>query len=177
MRPYCHRPEFAAPDCRGLTLVELMVVMVVLVVLLASAGPSMGHFTTSNQLITVKSTFASALALARTEAAKRGFTVVLAARGSSAAGNEFAGGWDIVVDDNANGIADSTDTLVRRYEPLPSSVKLGGIASVAYGATGSLSTVTDRTFTVCRASGGTDGFQVTVAASGVTDVLSINNCP
>lgn len=137
----------------------------------------MGHFTTSNQLITAKSTFASSLALARTEAAKRGFTVILAARGTPANGNEFAAGWDVVVDDNGNGIADATDTLVRRFEALPTSIKLSGIATVAYAATGALSTVTDRTYTVCRASGGSDGFQVTVAASGVTDVLSITTCP
>lgn len=176
MRPYLHPPARSGPLSHGLTLVELMVVMIVLVILLASAGPSMGHFTTSNQLVSAKSTFASALALARSEAAKRGVTVILVASGAAAIGNEFAEGWEIVVDSNGNGVADAADTQIRRFDALPASVKLSGQASVAFTATGALSTVADRTYTVCRSSGGSDGFQVTVAASGVTDVMSISSC-
>lgn len=174
-----HNSTRSSPPARresGLTLVELMVVMTVLVILLATAGPSLNHFAASNQLVTTKSSFASALAIARSEAAKRGTTVLLAARGTPAAGNEFAAGWDVVVDTNGNGVADDADTLVRRYDVLPSTIKLSGTATVSFGATGYLSTVTDRTYTVCRASGGPDGFRITVAASGVTDVLTIGSC-
>lgn len=176
MRPLPFPLARSVTPRRGLTLVELMVVVCVVVVLLAAAGPSMSHFSTSSQMIGAKSTFASALALARSEAAKRGRTVILAARGTAPLGNEFSGGWDIVVDDNSNGAVDANDTLIRRFDALPSSVKLSGQASIAYSATGYLSTVADRVYTVCRVSGGSDGFQVTVAASGVTDVMSINSC-
>lgn len=169
-RVRCERPQ------HGLTLIELMVVVCVVVVLLAAAGPSLSHFSTSNQLIGAKSTFASALALARSEAAKRGRTVILAARGAAPVGNEFTSGWDIVVDENGNGVVDAADTLVRRFDALPSSVKLSGLSSISYSATGYLSVVADRVYTVCRVSGGSDGFQVTVAGSGVTDVMSISNC-
>jgi len=168
--PGCRQPR------RGFTLVELMVVVAVVVVLLASAGPAMSSFATANQIAAAKSTFAGALALARSEAAKRGTSVIVQARGSAPSGNEFGAGWDVVVDTNGNGSVDTSDLTVRSFDALPSGVKLSGAATIVYRATGYLATATDKTYTVCRASGSHDGFQVTVTASGVTDILAINSC-
>jgi type IV fimbrial biogenesis protein FimT len=171
----------AAPAHRqrsgGFTLVEMMVVVAVLVALLASAGPAMSSFATANQLAASKTGFAGALALARSEAAKRGSTVILAARGTAATGNELGGGWDIVVDSNGNGSADTGDTLVRRFDALPAGVRLSGDYSIVYRATGYLATAAGKTYTVCRASGSHDGYQVSVTASGVTDIAAITSCP
>jgi type IV fimbrial biogenesis protein FimT len=162
---------------RGFTLVEMMVVVAVVVVLLAVGGPAMSHFTASNQLAGAKSTFTGALSLARSEAAKRGGAVILHALGTPVAGNEFAAGWEIVSDDNGDGVAGGSDTVLRRFDALPSGVALSGSASLGYRATGYLATAVDQVYTVCRTHDGHDGYQVTVTPSGVADVAAISTCP
>ena len=161
---------------RGLTLVELMISLAVLVVVLAVAVPSMQEFTANNQLSATKSSFASALALARTEAAKRGRVVVLQALGSGSTGNEFANGWEIAVDDDGNGAVATNETRVRKNAITLEKVKLGGAPVVSFRATGALVGTTAQVYTLCRASGGTRGFTVTVTPSGATDVVGINTC-
>ena len=160
----------------GFTLVELMITLAVLVVLLAVAVPSMQEFTANNQLAATKSNFAAALALARTEAAKRGRLVVLQALGSGPTGTEFATGWEIAVDDDGDGAVGSGETRVRKNAVALEKIKLGGDATVSFRATGALVGTTAQVFTLCRASGGTRGYTVTVMPSGTTDVASINTC-
>jgi type IV fimbrial biogenesis protein FimT len=160
----------------GFTLVELMITLAVLVVLLAVAVPSLQEFTANNQLVATKSNFAAALALARTEAAKRGRTVVLQALGNGPAGNEFANGWEIAVDDDGNGTVASTETRVRKNAVVLQKIKLGGQAVVSFRASGALAGNSALVYTLCRASGGTRGYTVTVTPSGATDVALINTC-
>ena len=161
---------------RGLTLVELMISLAVLVVVMAVAVPSMQEFSANNQLAATKSSFASALALARTEAAKRGRMVVLQALGSGSADNEFANGWEIAVDDDGNGAVATNETRVRKNAVTLEKVKLGGPSVVSFRPTGALAGTTAVVYTLCRASGGTRGFSVTVTPSGATDVVNINTC-
>ena len=153
-----------------------MVVVAVLVILLATAGPAMSNFTTTNQLAAAKSAFTGALALTRTEAALRGASMILHARGSPVAGNEFAAGWEIVADVNGDGVAGANEPVLRRFDALPSSVKLSGSADLVYRATGYLATTADQVYTVCRLNGGSDGYRVTVTPSGVADVSTIATC-
>lgn len=160
----------------GFTLVELMITLAVLVVLLAVAVPSMQEFTANNQLAATKSNFAASLALARTEAAKRGRVVVLQALGSGPAGNEYANGWEIAADDDGDGAVGGSETRVRKSAVALEKIKLGGDATVSFRATGSLVGTAAQVFTLCRASGGTRGYTVTVMPSGTTDVASINTC-
>ncbi|MDE2613641.1 MAG: GspH/FimT family protein [Burkholderiales bacterium] len=166
-----------APTQRGFTLVEMMVVVALLAILLAAAAPGMREFSAANRLATTKSAFTGALALARTEAAKRGSGVFLRASGAPAAGNEYAAGWQIVADDNGNGVIDATDTVVRTYDALPAGITLSGNATLLYRAAGFLGTTADQLFTVCRADGSGKGFRIAVTPSGVTDVAQITNCP
>jgi type IV fimbrial biogenesis protein FimT len=161
---------------RGLTLVELMISLAVLVVVMAVAVPSMQEFTANNQLSATKSSFASALALARTEAAKRGRVVVLQALGSGSSGNEFANGWEIAVDDDGNGEVATSETRVRKNAVTLEKIKLGGSPIVSFRATGALVGTTAQVYTLCRAGGGTRGFTITVTPSGATDVAGINSC-
>jgi type IV fimbrial biogenesis protein FimT len=160
---------------RGLTLVELMITLSVLVIVLAVALPSMAEFNANNQVVATKSGFAGAVALARTEAAKRGRVVVLQALGSGAVGNEFANGWEIVVDDDGSGGVDANETRVRRHALALQHITLGGTASLAFRASGALVGTAAEVYTICR-TGGTKGFTVTVTPSGSTDVATINTC-
>jgi type IV fimbrial biogenesis protein FimT len=160
----------------GFTLVELMITLAVLVVLMAVAVPSMQDFTANNQLAATKSNFAAALALARTEAAKRGRVVVLQALGSGPTGNEYADGWEIAVDDDGNGAVASNETRVRKNTATLEKIKLGGDVTVTFRATGALVGTSAQVFTLCQAGGGTGGYTVTVMPSGTTDVAKINTC-
>ena len=159
----------------GFTLIELMISLAVLVLLLAVAVPSMQEFTANNQLVATKSNFAAALALARTEAAKRGRMVALQALGSGPTGNEFANGWEIAVDDDGDGSLATGETRVRKNSVTLERIKLGGTPLVGFRATGALVGSTAQVYTLCR-SGGTRGFTVTVTPSGVTDVTAITTC-
>jgi len=173
--PSRHRPCRGLP--RGLTLVELLTVAAVLVILIATAVPAMNGFAAANQIAGTRSAFGASLALARSEAAKRGVAVIVHARGAPAAGNEYAAGWEIVLDDNGNGVADANDTVLRRFDALPSGIALSGNSNVVYLPTGYLATPVERTFTVCRTGGSHAGFRIAVAPSGVTDTAPITTCP
>ena len=161
---------------RGFTLVEMMVVLAVMVVLLAVATPKLAGFTANNQLNGVKTSFTNAIALARSEAAKRGTSVFLRAKGTPATGNEFALGWEVIADDDGNGSVSASDTVVRRFDALPTTVKLSGNALLTYRATGYLAGTSDQTFTLCRVSGSTSGYRMTVSPSGAADVSAISSC-
>lgn len=171
--PQC--PPRSSAWRRGFTLVELMITLAVMVVLMAVAVPSMREFTANNQLAATKSSFAAALALARTEAAKRSRVVVLQAIGSGPTGNEFVNGWEIAVDDDGNGSVAAGETRVRKSAQTLDSIKLGGTPVVSFRATGALVGTAAQTYTLCRV-GGTRGYTVTVMPSGVTDVASITTC-
>lgn len=160
----------------GFTLIELMITLAVLVVVMAVAVPSMQEFTANNRLVATKSSFAAAVALARTEAAKRGRTVVLQALGSGPTGNEFANGWEIAVDDDGNGAVASGETRVRKNAVTLERIRLGGTPVVAFRATGALVGTAAQVYTLCQSSGGPRGYSVTVTPSGATDVVGINTC-
>ena len=160
----------------GLTLIELMVTLAVMVVLMSVAVPSMADFTANNQVVAAKSAFASAVALARTEAAKRGQVVIVQALGTGPVGNEFANGWEIVADDNGDGLAGINETRLRRVATTFDKTKVGGTASLAFRASGALVGTTAAVYTVCRQSGSRAGFSITVTPSGATDVAAITNC-
>ena len=145
-----------------------MISLAVLVLLLAVAVPSMQEFTANNQLVSAKSNFAAALALARTEAAKRGRVVVLQALGTGPTGNEFVNGWEIAVDDDGDGSVATGETRVRKNATTLERIKLGGTPQVGFRATGALAGTAAQVYTLCRG-GGTRGFTVTVMPSGVTE--------
>jgi type IV fimbrial biogenesis protein FimT len=160
---------------RGFTLVELLVVMAVAVVMLAMAGPRMADFTANNQLSALKSDLAGAVALARTEAAKRGLPVILTRVGSGPTGNEYAGGWELVGDDDSNGSADAGEPRLRAHAALASTLSLGGPTALGFRPTGALSAGSAQTFLLCR-SGSSQGYLLTVAPSGVADVATSTGC-
>lgn len=161
---------------RGFTLLEAMVVVAVLGVVLAVAIPSMSEFSANNQVAGARSAFTAAVALARTEAAKRGAPVLIQPRSSGAAGNAFAQGWEVVVDANNDGQGNAGELRLRRSEALPVGVTMDG-SPLVFRATGWLDGTTDQEFAVCRTVGSSQGYRVTVALSGVAEVATASPCP
>lgn len=170
-------PHALAPRrAGGFTLVELMVVLAVFAIVFSVAVPGMSEFSASNQVVATRSSFSAAVALARSEAVKRNRAVILQPLSGGSSGNEFAPGWEIVVDEDGNGSASDTELRIRRYPALASSVKLAGENSLTFRATGALGNASDQVFTVCRAAGSTKGYSVTVTPSGMADVAGIATC-
>lgn len=160
----------------GFTLIELMVTLAVLVVLMAVGVPSMSDFSANNRVASAKSGFASAVALARTEAARRGRLVFIRAEAGGSVGNEFAGGWSVVVDTNGSGAPDAGDEVLRKYLPLQADVKVSGASPLGFLATGYLSGGGTQDIKVCRASGSTSGYKVSIVPSGIADTEAYAGC-
>ena len=112
--------------CQGITLVESMVVVAILGILAAIAVPSFKSTIESSRRTTYANQLLEDLALARSEAAKRGGRVALCPSsdgvGCLAAANvtSFASGWIVFVDTNNNGSRDAGETILRVHEALPS---------------------------------------------------------
>lgn len=92
----------------GITLIELLVTLGVVAILATVAAPSLQSMIERNQLQTLTNGMVSNLYLARSEAAKRGFNVVLCASdvGQTAcdsSATNFAKGWIIFTDYDKNG--------------------------------------------------------------------------
>ena len=168
-------PALARPRA-GLTLIELMVTLAVAVVMMAMAVPSMADFLENHQVAAIKSSLSGAVALARTEAVKRGQSVILQAIGDGPAGNEYVNGWEVVVDEDGSGSAGSGETRLRRAAQVQDRLRSGGPRSLVFLPSGALSVQAAQVFTLCRQGGSNAGFRLTVAPSGVAEVLAITSC-
>lgn len=104
LHSFSHRTTAAQ---RGFTLIELMVTLTVAGVLLAIGLPSFTRMFASNRIATQTNEFVAALNLARAEAIRRGQSMALRA---DSGGIDFAGGWKVFTDADADGDEPSTIT-------------------------------------------------------------------
>ena len=148
---------------RGLTLVELVVVMAIASTLLALSAPSLTTAVRNSQLRSATSTFVASLHLVRTQALLRGSTVAMCKSadglGCSAHGG-WQQGWLVFHDPNANGRPDPGEALLHRGEPLEDDLVVTGNQPVARviafstlgGPLGAGGGMLAGTVTVCRRS-------------------------
>ena len=128
---------------RGFTLVELLVTLAVAAVLLTLAVPGFGNLVRDNRLATSANAFATAVALARSEAIKRAAVVSLckSADGQACAGGGgWEQGWLVFVDADGDGQRQPAETLLAVHGPLGGSVTLRGDSALrdalSFGPTG-----------------------------------------
>jgi type IV fimbrial biogenesis protein FimT len=168
---------------RGFTLFELLITLVVLAVVLAIAVPNLSTFVSNSRLRATQSEFVSALTLARSEATKRGVQVVIRALGPTA-GSEFAGGWQVFVDADADGAFDAGETVVRDYASLGNGMRFTAVVgsttaaatSAAFTARGFLSPATDLNFRVCGPVGQKKSYSIRLEPVGIADVIEGEAC-
>ena len=159
----------------GVTLIELMTVVAVITLLTAVTAPSLRSFGLRNQVASSQSAFTATLAFARSEAARRGVSVFVVAASGGASGNEYANGWDVYADNDADGVFGAADApSLRHQDALPPLVVMRGAARTTFGADGYLSPAAAKTFMVCQAGmSKAEGRLVTVPPGGIADVTTV----
>ncbi len=115
---------------RGLTLVELMIVLVVLAVTLSAGASSMRALLHKNRLGSASSRLLGAINLARSEAVMRNVPVsicpsVMASTGESICSGSLADGWIVFSNADKDRVVDAgTDEVLKVYEGLPPGYSL-----------------------------------------------------
>jgi type IV fimbrial biogenesis protein FimT len=158
---------------RGFTLIELLATIAVLVILSSIAVASLSSTVNNNRLYASQNEFVAYLALARSEAARRGLPVMLNAVAPTA-GNAFGGGWTVWVDTNGNGLFDTGEPVLRNHEAFPSTILIGNGAttSISFNATGFLAAgAVD--IKLCATDPTLASFDITIQANGLTDVADV----
>lgn len=131
------------PKDRGFTLIELMVTIAIAAILITLAAPSFKGLIQSNAMSSTVNIFMTDLRYARSEAIRRGGTVVMCrsdapeannptcGSGSGPDGNGWVSGWIIFYDLNGNGSKTAADPLLRVQGPISSvdSIVEGGAGS------------------------------------------------
>ena len=115
---------------RGVTMVELIIVICIVAILMAIAAPSYKYVTTANRVSSEVNGLLGDLQFARAEAIKEGQTITVCAttNGAScaAAGTPWTGGWLVFT-----GAAPTANGLLRIQKPLSSGDQLTGNNNVS----------------------------------------------
>lgn len=168
----------------GFTLIELMVAVAVLAVTLTIGVPSFRETIQTNRMATQANEFVAALALARSEAIKRGTRTTLCKSpdGSNCTnGGNWDQGWIVFVDGNNNATADDgTGSILKVYSSLGSSTLSGNtnVANyVSYISSGFTQLIGGGiqagTFTLCPGTSGATGRSIVISATGRPTVSKV----
>lgn len=150
----------AQSDCRGYTLVELLVAVSILVILTSYAAPSIKRFIDDQRQIAYLNTLAATFYLARSEAIMRVSDVVVCKSNDGqqcTTSGEWEQGWMVYEDRDRDRNRDAEEPVLARHESLTGiTVRYRGIGSthyIVYRPQGI--TKTNGTYTFCD-SGGPD---------------------
>ncbi len=117
---------------RGVTLIEVMIVLGIAAILLAAAVPSFREFVARNRLDGAAQDLLASLQLARSEAQRRGAQVPLRLAGA-ADSKDWGSGWTMFVDNNRDGVLDVNEEVIRQGMALNAPLTL--IGSSGFGTT------------------------------------------
>lgn len=169
----------------GFTLIEMMVTIAIMGILLAIALPSFQELIVNSRIVTSTNDIIADLAMARSEALKRGGSIVVTVcattNGSSCSGtNDWSGGRLVFVDAGTVGSVDSGDVVLRKTGATSGmAVTASGFSTagfLAYRSSGAVTSTQLGTFTVCHS--GYLGRIATVSPIGrVSLAPTSGNCP
>lgn len=164
----------AAQRARGFTLVEMLATLSVLGILTSLAAASMTSTVSNNRIYAVQTEFIASLALARTEAARRGVPVMLTATAPTT-GNAFAGGWQVWADVDGDGALGTGEPVLRKHESIPSTILIGdGTATmIGFTSTGFLTQAGGLDIKICASDGSVPGYDVSIQPNGLADVADV----
>lgn len=157
----------------GFSLIELMITLVIAGILLGVGLPSMRAFILDGRISAAASDLSLALALARTEAIKRGKSVTVLANAGGTSSNEWGVGWVVFADDDSDGALDSGEETLRDFQAVPSTVTVDStdnVSLIRYRSSGRTSTGALHTFNICDTRTGSEASrrhrQITVSVTG-----------
>ncbi|RMX06085.1 prepilin-type N-terminal cleavage/methylation domain-containing protein [Allofranklinella schreckenbergeri] len=111
------------PQSYGFTLIELLVVIAIVAILAGIAAPSFNPLIERWRVLGSVSAFESSIYLARSEAIKRGGSVVMRKLPKNrqctlaSTNQEWGCGWEVFVDSNRNNRRDTSDLLLQTIAP------------------------------------------------------------
>lgn len=142
----CHIPSSKiCGRSKGFTLLELIVTLTLAAIVLGVGVPSFHNLIQNQRLTAAINQLVGALALARSEAIKRGARVTLCKSGDGrccATGGGYHQGWIVFVDANGDGVrqpsgclnssvADRAEPIIRVHQPLAAALTLIGNQNVS----------------------------------------------
>ena len=179
-------PASGARRRNGFTLIELMIAIAVLAILITIAAPSFRDAMMNVRMSANVNDLMADLALARSEAVKRGVPVRLCRSNGGANCNGGAGngnwtvGWIVFIDDNDNGNRNGAELVLRARAAVQTgtSVLLApGDRDLPFRPSGvtNISAATSPTFTICdgRPTVPNRGRLVTISPTGRAVVTRI----
>lgn len=130
----CDQNAYVMKKSYGFTLIELLVAIAIAAILIALAAPSFKQLIQSNSMSSTVNTFLADMRYTRSEAIRRGGSVVMCrsdapeaaspacGSGSGPGSNGWVSGWIIFYDQDGNGnrAAASTDPVLRVQAPITS---------------------------------------------------------
>lgn len=175
--------ELVFARIRGVTLVELLIVVGVLAILATVVAPGVMGFVTSRRVEDVARRLNDSIAQGRIEAVKRNAPILLCADASITDGscnatpatNEWAKGWRLCYDINADGVCDASTANnpnpIRLQATVNSAVMLSGPNSrLRFNPNGSLTATSFTEFESRPSSAALPRWLVRFAASGAFSV-------
>lgn len=171
---------------RGFTLIELLVTITIAAILAAIAVPNLSDFIKNNRLTTTANDLLADLALARSEAAKRGqpVSVCPSSNGSACTAGSWTNGRIVFSDSGSSGTVDGSDIVIRITESSSAGISIAnsGFANtshIRYTPSGAMSTENTNPgkFKICDDRNGAFGKQVSISNTGRASIQSGQTCP
>lgn len=173
---------------QGFTLIEMMITIVIAALLLTIAVPSFQQSIRNNRLTAEANNLLTALALARSEAIKRGSPVTVCASSNQSTcsnSSSWTTGWIVFVDQNADvtrdgtdcGTAATDDCLLQVAAALTGSAVLTGTTQfITYNSNGRVNATTTLTLKAASSCGSNEQRTISVNSTGRGTVTQ-EDCP
>lgn len=170
----------------GFTLIELLITVVIAAVLAALAAPSLAAFLKNNRLTSATNDLLGDLAVARSEAAKRGspVTICVSTDGASCTGGTAWSSGRLIYEGLGTTTAPSTNSTIRVSQPTSggAAISISGFSSnsfVSYTVLGTISTGSTNVgrFKVCDDRTGNFGRLITILSNGRPLLETAQSCP